>query len=84
LHNEKILWFLQDVYKKIDSNETFSYKLNSTVKMSIELSGKIMCVACNAIGCHDSTKPIFVSGNIALLILSMFFDFFTLLLITIM
>ncbi|XP_012229228.2 vascular endothelial growth factor receptor 1-like isoform X1 [Linepithema humile] len=39
-------------------------RFTSKVKMPIEISGKITCVACNAVGCDVSVSSIFVSDGI--------------------
>jgi len=59
----KKLQFLQDV--NVTREETLMYykKFTSKVKMSIEMSGKITCTACNVDGCDISIETIFVSGN---------------------
>jgi hypothetical protein len=53
------LWILQDVMQ----SATYSSKFESTVKMSIEASGKITCKACNVVGCDSVTENILVSGK---------------------
>nr|XP_012229230.1 PREDICTED: vascular endothelial growth factor receptor kdr-like isoform X1 [Linepithema humile] len=42
----------------------FYKRFASKVKMPIEMSGKITCVACNAVGCDVSVSSIFVSDGI--------------------
>ncbi|XP_039309901.1 vascular endothelial growth factor receptor 1 isoform X2 [Solenopsis invicta] len=48
----------------IMQSTTYNSKFESTVKMSIEASGKITCKACNAVGCDSVTENILVSDGL--------------------